>query len=335
MVEIGKKLKTKHLIIISSAFILSIVSAILALAIGTVNISIAEIFNSLFNPDSHQQFATILWDIRLPRVLMSFAVGGGLAITGTVLQAILMNPLAEPYILGISSGGSFGALLAILLGLSFVFIQIFAFAGALLVMLLVFVLGKRFGELEPNILLLSGVMVGAFFSAAIMLLIFFMGDSLRSAIYWLMGNLSSASSSDLIYILPIVLIALIYFSFNASKLNILSFGSADANNLGIDINNLKTSIYIISGVVVGAVVSVSGIIGFVGLLVPHVCRMLWGYDNRILVPTSFFIGAAYLTVADTIARNVLSPVEIPVGAVTSILGAPLFIHLLRRRFRAF
>ena len=204
-----------------------------------------------------------------------------------------MNPLAEPYILGISSGGTFGAVLSMVLGLTFLGTQFLAFGGAFLVMLLVFFLGKRYGDLEPNTLLLSGVMVGAFFSASILLLIIFLNDSLRTAVYWMIGSLTFVKSENLIFIAVISITVLFYLILNSHKFNILALGDETAKSLGINSKVLKKSTYFAASLLVGVLVSVSGIIGFVGLLVPHVCRLIWGVDNRIIIPTSFFIGAIY------------------------------------------
>ncbi|MCB9209437.1 MAG: iron ABC transporter permease [Ignavibacteriales bacterium] len=313
-------------------FLSTILIGLISLSIGSININFLEIINVLLNNSENEQLNLIIYKIRLPRVIYAIFIGGGLSIAGAVFQAILMNPLAEPYILGISSGGTFGAVLSFLVGLSFFGTQIFAFTGAVLVMFLVFFLGKRYGDLEPNTLLLSGVMVGAFFSAAILLSIIFLNDSLRSAVYWMVGSLSFAQSENLIYIAVFTAIISFYLIIYSHKFNVLSLGDETAKSLGINANFLKKSTYFAASLLIGALVSVSGIIGFVGLLVPHVCRMIWGVDNRIIVPTSFFIGAIYLTIADTIARTVILPSELPVGAITAIIGAPVFIYLLRTRF---
>jgi iron complex transport system permease protein len=260
------------------------------------------------------------------------AVGGGLSIAGAVFQSILLNPLAEPYILGISSGGTFGVILSFLLGLSFLGTQIFSFIGAFSVMMLVFVLGKRFGELEPKILLLTGVMVGAFFSALILLMITLLNDSLRTAVFWLIGNLSVAEKVNLKIVLPITLIVSFVLILNSNKYNLLSLGSDTAKQLGVNTNFVRNLTYILTSLMIGTLVSVSGIIGFVGLLIPHVCRMIFGTDNRIVLPASFFVGASYLAIADTIARTIVAPSELPVGAITAVIGAPIFIYLLKKKF---
>lgn len=305
---------------------------VLALVVGPTSISFGDLASVLFSSKPDSIATQIIFDIRLPRILFAIAVGGGLSIAGAVFQAMLMNPLAEPYILGISSGGTFGAVLSFLLGLSFIGTQTFAFGGAILVMLLVFVLGKRFGELEPNQLLLSGVMIGAFFSAGILLMMTLLNDSLRTAVFWLIGNLSLAEKGNLVFVLPLTLSVVIILVLLSNKFNIMSMGSDTAKQLGLDVSRLKNFTYVLVSLMIGTIVSVSGIIGFVGLLIPHICRMIFGTDNRIVFPASFFIGAAYLTFADTLARTIAAPVELPVGAITALIGAPVFIYLLRKKF---
>lgn len=307
-------------------------AALIGLWAGPIKIGFGDLVAALFTNNANQTLSQIIFEIRLPRVLFAVAVGGGLSIAGAVFQAMLMNPLAEPYILGISSGGTFGAVLSFLIGASFIGTQLFSFAGALIVMMIVFVLGKRFGELDPNVLLLTGVMVGAFFSAAILLMMTLLNDSLRTAIFWLIGNLSIAEKENLKFVLPVSLIVSFLLVLNSNKYNLLSLGVDTAKQLGVNTSFLRNYTYLLTSLMIGVLVSVSGIIGFVGLLIPHVCRMIFGVDNRIVLPASFFIGAAYLTLTDTIARTLISPSELPVGAVTALIGAPIFIYLLRKRF---
>lgn len=323
---------SKLIIYIFFLSLILLLTILTALSIGSVTISFVDIIKSFFGSDTESLSSDIIFKIRLPRIILALAVGGGLSVAGAVFQAILMNPLAEPYILGISSGGTFGAVLAMVLGLSFLGVQAFAFIGALIVIGIVFLIGKRFGELEPNVMLLSGVMVGAFFSAIILLMINFLNESLRTAIFWLMGNLSLASGENVYYILGISIFISFVLSINSQKYNILSLGDEQAAHLGLDTKVIKTVTYVSASILVGAIVSVSGIIGFVGLIIPHLCRLIFGIDNRIIIPASFFIGSSYLILADTLARYIISPVEIPVGAVTAIIGAPIFIYLLRKRF---
>ncbi|HOI28304.1 MAG TPA: iron ABC transporter permease [Melioribacteraceae bacterium] len=314
-------------------FIFTLIVSVVSLLIGPVNISLSDVLISLFSNVKDDTISQIIFDIRLPRILYAVAVGGGLSIAGAAFQAMLMNPLAEPYILGISSGGTFGAVLSFLIGASFLGTQALSFLGALSVMLIVFLLGKRFGEIEPNVLLLSGVMVGAFFSAAILLMMTLLNDSLRTALFWLIGNLSLADKDNSVLVLLVTIFISALLIMLSNKFNVISLGSDYAKQLGVNTNSLKTITYILTSIMIGTLVSVSGIIGFVGLLIPHLCRIVVGVDNRMIFPASFFIGASYLVIADTIARTIIAPAELPVGAITALIGAPVFIYLLRRRFK--
>ena len=321
-----------YILLLMSLISLTLISVLIGISVGPIKINISEIITAIFSANSDSTISQIIFEVRLPRILFAVAVGGGLSIAGAVFQSILLNPLAEPYILGISSGGTFGVILSFLLGLSFLGTQIFSFIGAFSVMMLVFVLGKRFGELEPKILLLTGVMVGAFFSALILLMITLLNDSLRTAVFWLIGNLSVAEKVNLKIVLPITLIVSFVLILNSNKYNLLSLGSDTAKQLGVNTNFVRNLTYILTSLMIGTLVSVSGIIGFVGLLIPHVCRMIFGTDNRIVLPASFFVGASYLAIADTIARTIVAPSELPVGAITAVIGAPIFIYLLKKKF---
>lgn len=312
-------------------FILLLITITISLVSGSTDIGLSEIISSIMNPQENQTYAQIILDIRLPRILLAIGVGGGLSVAGAVFQSLLMNPLADPYILGVSSGGSFGAVLALFLGLSFFGVQLFSFVGAAVVILLVLIMGHKYGRLQQSILLLSGVMIGAFFGASILLIITLMSDTLRIAIYWLVGNLSMADAFGAYYVLIVSLVISFGLILNSHKLNLLAMGDEDASNLGLNVKYVKNIIYLFSSLLVGVIVSVSGVIGFVGLLIPHVTRLLYGADNRIVVPASFLVGASFLILADTVARTIISPAELPVGALTAIIGAPIFIYLLKRK----
>lgn len=320
------------IVVFLSLTVLLLAACIWGLLSGSVNVTFSQLLSLMFSGQADEITRQVILEVRLPRILLAVSVGGGLSIAGAVYQAILMNPLAEPYILGISSGAAFGAVLSMLLGAGFLFMQLFSFTGALAVVLLVFLLGRRFGELEPNTMLLSGVMVGSFFSATILMMVTFLNESLRTAVYWMMGSLSFADTKSVYYIFPLCLLISLILSLNSHKYNVLALGTETARHLGINTELFRNMTYVLSSVLVGALVSVSGIVGFVGLLIPHVCRMLFGLDNRVIVPASFLLGAAYLTAADTLARTLIAPSEIPVGAVTALLGSPIFIYLLRKRF---
>lgn len=316
------------------SFIILVVSFLFSLLIGPSNLNVILTAYDLMT-NKEESLLSIIIQIRLPRTLLALFVGGSLSICGAVFQSILINPLAEPYILGISSGAAFGASVSMALGLSFFFSQFFAFIGAIIVMLTVFFVGKKYGELEPNALLLGGVMTGAFFSALILIMLSLISDSFKSAIFWLMGNLSIVRYEYLIYIIPVALISLAYFISNSYQYNLLTLGSISARALGVNAKSLKNFSYFFASLLTASVVSISGVIGFVGLIVPHICRGLFGYDNRIVFPSSFLLGASFLILCDAFARSIIAPVELPVGAVTASLGAPVFVYILRKRLKSF
>jgi iron complex transport system permease protein len=308
-------------------------SLCISLIVGSSTSSLKEIIEAVFFR-KNENLSDIIIQIRLPRTLLAFFVGGGLSICGAVFQSLLINPLAEPYVLGISSGSAFGATLALALGFSFFTSQVFALAGALIVMALVFFVGKRYGELEPNALLLGGVMTGAFFSAMILIMMTSATDSFKNAIFWLMGNLSIARYDYLYYLVPIELLSLTFFILNSYKCNLIALGTINAKSLGVDSRKLKNYSYFFASLLTASIVSISGIIGFVGLIIPHMCRWLFGYDNRISFPSSFLLGGAFLMLCDAFSRAIISPAELPVGAVTASLGAPVFIYILRKRLKS-
>jgi iron complex transport system permease protein len=263
-------------------------------------------------------------------LLLAIVVGAGLSVAGLVFQALLRNPLAEPYILGISSGGTVGAILALGLALSPFWVPVASFAGSSLVMLLVYTIAHRRGQLDTYTLLLAGVMIGAFFNAAVLLLIAVFTQELRNAFLWLMGNLSSASPEATLISAPLVVLSCAILFSQGKSYNLIATGDETAMQLGLDVRSVKRISYVLASVITGLAVSVSGVVGFVGLIIPHICRMVFGPDHRLLLPASFLVGASFLVIADMVARTVLAPAEIPVGAVTAAIGAPLFVYLLKR-----
>ena len=304
-----------------------------ALSIGSVSISLRDVLASLtLDPSVADAQRMIVLELRLPRVILAIIVGAGLSVAGLVFQALLRNPLAEPYILGISSGGTMGAILAMSLagGASAFATPLASFAGSAAVMLLVYAVARRHGRLDPYTLLLSGVMIGAFFNAAVLLVIAIVNQELRSAFLWLMGNLRTATPTAAVIVGPPVVIACTLFLWQAKAFNLIATGEETAMQLGVNVAAVKKFAYLLASFVTGLVVSVSGVIGFVGLIIPHMCRMLFGPDHRLLIPASFLLGGTFLVGADLIARTVLAPTEIPVGAVTAAIGAPLFVYLLKR-----
>ncbi len=309
--------------------------AFLSLVLGTTRISFGEVVSALFRTSDHTDDAvrTIILQIRLPRVLLAMIVGAGLSVAGATFQALLRNPLAEPYILGISSGGTVGALMAMMLGLgvSQFLPPLFSFLGSLSVMLLVFTLGYRRGSLDTNALLLSGIMVGAFFSAMVLLFTAVMNQDIRTTYLWLIGNLGAAEIRSVVLLLPLMILAAGVLIAQARFFNLIATGDETAMHLGVEVERVKRISYLMASLVTGLSVSVSGVIGFVGLVVPHACRLMFGPDHRLLLPASFLAGAIYLLLCDLLSRVLLSPSEIPVGVVTAVIGAPVFIYLLRRR----
>ena len=321
--------------------ILTILSCLLALRLGTVDIGFGDIARSLSAalglrdslPD-HGLIDSIIVSVRLPRILLAVIVGGSIAVSGVVFQVFIRNVLADPYILGISGGASVGALLAITSGISAAFagaVPLSAFAGAVIVATVVFSLGSRRQEGDSNSLLLSGVMIGAFLSACILVLVSIAGDPVRTALFWLIGYLGNASMSDNFLLYAVNVPCAVMLASRATALNVYSLGEHTARHLGASPRGTFVLTYAAASLMTALAVSVSGAIGFIGLIIPHIARSLFGADHRILLPSSFFLGSLFLLLSDVIARSVLAPVELPTGAVTAAIGAPLFMYLLRRK----
>lgn len=279
----------------------------------------------------------ILLQIRLPRILLSAFVGGSLAVVGVALQALLRNPLADPFVLGISSGAAFGAGLAILLGIGTTIwavssLPLFAFAGGLLALFLVHHITKVDGRLPVSVLLLAGVILNAVFSACLMFMTSIMEPSRSFGMMsWLMGTLTAPTYQALTVLALYLVAGIVALGRLARPLNLLSLGEHTARSLGVEVEQVKQRVFIVSALMTGAVVSVSGMIGFVGMLIPHALRMVMGSDHRLLLPASFFVGAMFLMIADTLSRTILAPAEIPVGIMTALAGGPFFLYLLMSR----
>jgi iron complex transport system permease protein len=277
----------------------------------------------------------ILFRLRLPRALLAAVVGAALAAAGTVLQALLRNPLADPHMLGVSGGAAVGAAAMLMLGgggaLPAVLVPVGAFGGGLLAMLVVYRVGSVHGRLQPYMFLLAGVVTNAFCGALIMALNaladFFQAHGI---LFWLLGSLQTQSYALVAASGLYVLVGLVWLTRQARPLNALSLGEEGAAQLGVDVARVRRTAFVVSSLLVGAAVSVSGMIGFVGLIVPHVTRLLLGPDHRLLLPASALTGAIFLVLADTLARSALGATEIPVGVVTALCGGPFFIYLLRR-----
>jgi len=291
---------------------------------------------SLFFPSSlSPSERIILFEIRLPRIILSFLVGGSLSLGGGVLQGIFQNPLVDPYVLGISSGASLGAVFAILgsVYLGYFTVPLFAFGGALLSAFLVFYLGKIGKKFPLEILLLAGVGVGFFFSALVSLGMFLAGEDLHQLVFWTMGGFWNSSWREVKMVLPFLVVGVpILLSF-FRELNAFLLGEKVAESMGVEVEKVKKWLLFLVSLLIASAVAVSGVIGFVGLVVPHLVRLLGTRDHRYLLPFSFLLGGGVLLWADTLARSILSPIELPVGIITNLLGAPFFIYLLRARKR--
>jgi len=280
----------------------------------------------------------IVLQLRLPRSVLAILVGGSLALAGSVFQALLRNPLAEPYILGVSGGAAVGAVAAVVMGWSVRApwsLPLSAFAGALLAIGVVLRIALAVGpSLNARVFILAGVVVGAFFNAIILLMLSLAdAESFRSAIFWMMGNLSGAAWGEVLLLAGYLVPLTILLASLARPLNLLAVGEDTATYLGVRVERVKWIAYLATSLLVAAAVAVSGIIGFVGLIVPHALRLLWGSDHRLILPASVVAGGAFLLVTDTVARTVAAPAELPTGVVTALVGVPLFIWLLIRSGR--
>jgi iron complex transport system permease protein len=313
---------------------------VVALKVGAVPISIADLAMDLgrviIGQKAHMasEYQMIVFDLRLPRILLGMLVGAALSVSGTGFQALLRNPLADPYVLGVSSGGAVGAITALILAPRIpLMTPVAAFLGAIATIAAVYFLGRRKGQLDSTTLLLAGIISASFLSAVISFLVTTLAArDLRGIVFWLMGDLSTPVAESLHWVLLAGLIAGVGAIYTtAADLNVITAGEREAIHLGVDVTRVKLVVYVSASLLTGLAVSVSGAIGYVGLLVPHAMRMLFGSDYRVLIPTSAIGGAIAVVVADTLARTMMKPTELPVGAVTAILGAPFFIYLLRRR----
>jgi iron complex transport system permease protein len=315
---------------------------VLALNLGAVPISVIDLVLNLGRVAIGQsdqlptEYRLIVFDLRLPRILLGILVGAALSVSGASFQAMLRNPLADPFILGVSSGAAVGSILATLIAPRFTLITpLGAFLGAITTIAAVYFLGRREGELDSTTLLLGGVISASFLSAIVMFLMTALtGRDLRGTVFWLMGDLSTPIQPGLQWIFSVGLLAGIGAIYTtAADLNLLLTGEREAIHLGVDVTRVKLVVYVSASLLTGLAVSASGTIGYVGLLVPHAVRLLFGPDYRLLIPASALCGAIAIVLADALARTVAAPTELPVGAMTAMAGAPLFIYLLRRGMR--
>ena len=320
-----------------------------AVSVGSAELSVADSFLILLQkipfvgepfmlPEHGAVYEKIVWEVRMPRVLLSALTGGALAVVGAVYQGIFLNSLADPHILGVSSGAALGATAAMLSGVSVSFlglgaIGVFAFAGALITVFLVYAVAKPASGMSAVHLLLAGAAISTLLSSVISLLMTFHHEQIVRVYLWTMGSFSSASWEKTAFLSVFVLLGTAVLWGGAGKLNIMLLGEEEAKCLGVDTGRLRRVFILASSALVAAAVSVSGIIGFVGLIVPHCVRIVCGPDNRKVMPYGLLSGAVFLVICDTAARTMAAPTEIPVGVVTSLFGAPYFIALLLKKRR--
>lgn len=300
---------------------------LLAVLFGICRGSVVIPFSELFSSQNQQ-----ILHLRLARISLGILVGAGLSICGVALQAILRNPLADPYLLGSSSGAGLGAVAAIIFGLSAAYIPFAAFGGALISIVLVYNFAREGSKVPVQSLILSGVIVAIAFSGIMMFLISMSTDeALHGMMWWLLGSLQIYDVKLLFVVGAIVIFGSSIIFILSQDLNAISIGEEVATHLGIEIDRIKKLLFLITSLITGAIVSVSGMIGFVGLIIPHMMRFVVGPNHKILIPASCLAGAAFLVLCDSFSRSLIPPVEIPIGVITSLVGAPIFIVLLKRR----
>jgi cobalamin transport system permease protein len=320
-----------------SLFVVLMLSVLVMCLVGSERLPLGASICSLFSFGrspcglTADQFA-ILFEIRLPRVLLAAAVGASLAAAGASYQALLRNPLAEPYLLGISNGAAVGTMIALVFFGSQEWSRpVMAFSGALLATFVVYRLARGRAGATPERLILAGVIVTTFLSSIIVFVTTMMDATrIRSFTFWLLGDLSGTTTNLLSVAITIAVIGTIALTLNARALNLLMLGERDAFDLGVEVGRVRIMVFLAASLLVGSSVASSGSVGYVGLVVPHLIRLSLGSDNRITIPAAALAGAIFVIVADTIARLVIAPRELPVGAITALIGAPLFIYLLKR-----
>lgn len=320
---------SKHITLFAVLIFSTICIFISSLLIGSVDISVKQLLHALWIQDDSLVSSVVL-ELRLPRTVVGFMVGAMLALAGALMQVLLRNPLAEPYVLGVSGGASAAVLIAMLSGLSGFWISGSAFSGAMISMLLVFGLAHGKGDWSPARLLLTGIVIAAGWGAVISLILSVtQGTQLRGMLFWLMGDLSYAQYTH--WALMALLACLVVSLMISRNLNILARGELQAATLGVSPRKIRYLVYFLSSLLAATAVTLAGNVGFVGLIVPHAIRLMVGSDHRILLPAAFLLGGCLVMLADCLARTVIAPQQLPVGVLTAIIGIPVFLVLLRRQ----
>lgn len=335
-----------------SAYIIAISlligSLIVSISIGSVNIPFSVVVQVLiedwfgfeFDSSLNPMFTNIILNIRLPRVLLAMLVGASLALAGAAFQGLLKNPLADPFTLGISSGAAVGAVVVLFFGVTIPFLGSFTLPivsisfGFLTLLLVIFFARILQRSMSAETIILVGIIISSFLGSLISLMIALTGEELRQILVWIMGSVAMKGTEYILLILPFFVIGFLLLFMNGRELNALAFGEETARQLGVNVQTRKILILLGASLLTGASVAVSGTIGFVGLVIPHLTRLVWGPDHRHLLPLSMLVGASFLTLADLIARTIVAPTELPIGVITAIIGGPAFaLILIRGRHR--
>ena len=320
-------ISSKHLLLLATLILLAMISFLLSLLSGSVDLSLGQLLRELCQPQNDLA-GQVLREIRIPRALAAFTTGGLLALAGVIMQVLLRNPLADPYILGISGGAAVGALSAILLGLGGWWMSNAAFAGALLSVVLVFGIANKFGRWSVTRLLLTGVVISAGWGAVInVLLTTSSSNNVQSMLFWLMGDLSQSRVG--FGHLTVLLAGVLGGLYLSRSLNVLVRGELVAASLGVNIKAMRLLLYLSASLLTATAVTIAGSVGFVGLVIPHMLRLLGARDHRLLLPCSILLGGTFLVIADALARTIIAPQQLPVGVVTAIIGVPSFLVILR------
>jgi iron complex transport system permease protein len=320
-------ISSKHLLLLATLVLLAMISFLLSLLSGSVDLSLGQLLRELCQPQNDLA-GQVLREIRIPRALAAFTTGGLLALAGVIMQVLLRNPLADPYILGISGGAAVGALSAILLGLGGWWMSNAAFAGALLSVVLVFGIANKFGRWSVTRLLLTGVVISAGWGAVInVLLTTSSSNNVQSMLFWLMGDLSQSRVG--FGHLTVLLAGVLGGLYLSRSLNVLVRGELVAASLGVNIKAMRLLLYLSASLLTATAVTIAGSVGFVGLVIPHMLRLLGARDHRLLLPCSILLGGTFLVIADALARTIIAPQQLPVGVVTAIIGVPSFLVILR------
>lgn len=309
----------------------AIAACLFSIATGAVMISLRDIVDVVLHHDLPGMNRDIIWNIRLPRTLVAMLVGANLAVSGALLQGVMRNPLADPHLIGVSSGaGLFGIFLLVVVPQYDHFLTPAAFIGATLAAFIIYLLSWKDG-VSPLRIVLAGVAVSAFLGSGISAMLTFYSDRVHGALIFMVGGLAAKSWPDLSTILPYSIIGLLLAVAGSKQMNIMMLGDSNARNLGTRVELSRLLITATATLLAASAVSIAGLLGFVGLIIPHIARLLIGGDYRILIPASALLGAAVLTICDTLARIMFTPIELPVGIIMGVLGAPFFLYLLRRK----